>query len=100
MFSRIERRRLQEIISADGIVFVEQQCYLPAYIPDEVVRSFDAKPCFQHVAYAEAFALTSEEAPCALQPKPELHKTFFIVLNLIHSFIIENDQNDLDHHDH
>ena len=100
MLSRIERWRLQEIISTDGIFFVKQQCYLPTHIPDEVIRSIIAKPRFQHVAYAEAFALTSEEAPCALQPKPELHKTFFIVLNLIHSFIIENDQNDLDHHDH
>ena len=100
MLSRIERWRSQGIISTDGIVFVKQQRYLPTHIPDEVIRSFDAKPRFQHVAYAEAFALTSEEAPCALQPKPELHKTFFIVLNLIHSFIIENDQNDLDHHDH
>ena len=68
MLSRIERRRSQGIISTDGIVFVKQQCYLPTHIPDEVVRSFDAKPCFQHVAYAEAFALSSEEAPCALQP--------------------------------
>ena len=68
MFSRIERRQLQEIISADGVVFVEQQCYLPTHIPDKVIRSVIAKPRFQHVAYAEAFVLTSEEAPCALQP--------------------------------
>ena len=100
MLSRIERWRLQIIISTDGIVFVKEQRYLPTHVPYIIIRSFDAKPRFQYVTYAEAFALTSEEAPCALQPKPELHKTFFIVLNLIHSFIIENDQNDLDHHDH
>ena len=84
MLSRIERWRLQIIISTDGIVFVKQQCYLPTHIPDEVIRSFIAKPRFQHVAYAEAFALTSEEAPCALQPKPELHKAFLSVV-VIHN---------------
>ena len=85
MLSRIERRRLQEIISTDGIVFVKQQCYLPTHIPDEVIRSIIAKPRFQHVAYAEAFALTSEEAPCALQPKPELHKTLLGILDVHHN---------------
>ena len=84
MLSRIERRRSQGIISADGVVFVEQQCYLPTHIPDKIIRSFDAKPRFQHVADAEAFALTSEEAPCALQPKPELHKAFLSVV-VIHN---------------
>jgi len=92
MLSRIERWRLQEIISTDGIVFVKQQRYLPTHIPYKNIRSIIAKPRFQHVADAEAFALTSEEAPCALQPKPKLHKAFFVVLNLIHCFIIENDQ--------
>ena len=86
MFSRIERWRLQIIISTDGIVFVKQQCYLPTHIPDEVIRSFDAKPRFQHIAYAEAFVLTSEEAPCALQPKPELHKAFLSVIYIDHCY--------------
>ena len=81
MLSRIERWRLQRIISTDGVVFVKQQRYLPTHLPYKIIRSFIAKPRFQHAAYAEAFILTSEEAPCALQPKPELHKAFLSVLD-------------------
>ena len=84
MLSRIERRRLQEIISTDGVVFVKEQCYLPTRVPYKIIRSIIAKPRFQYVTYAEAFALTSEEAPCALQPKPELHKAFLSVV-VIHN---------------
>ena len=42
-------------------------------------------------AYAESLILTSQEAPCALQQKSELHKAFFVVFDFDHF--------DLDHRD-
>jgi hypothetical protein len=63
-----------------------------AYLPNEVIGGFIAEPHLQHVADAEALILSSEEAPCALQLSPEQHKAFLIILNLNHSFKIENDQ--------
>ena len=51
-----------------------------AHFPDKIIVSFMAEPRFQHIPDAEALILTSEEAPRALQPKPELHKAFLIVL--------------------
>jgi hypothetical protein len=53
-----------------------------AHFPDEIVGGLEAEPRLQHPADAEALALTSEEAPRALQPKPELHKAFLIVLDI------------------
>jgi hypothetical protein len=63
-----------------------------AYLPDKVVISFGWEPRLQHIADAEPLILTSEEVPRALQLTPELHKAFLIILNLNHSFKIENDQ--------
>ena len=71
---RIERRRWQ---------FVPPLLLTPvAHFPHKIFVGFIAEPRFQHISDAEAFTLTSEEAPRALQPKPELHKAFLIVLNL------------------
>ena len=63
-----------------------------AYLPDEVIISFGWEPRLQYAADAEATVLTSEEAPCALQPLPEQHKAFLGILNLNHNLQIENDQ--------
>ena len=72
--------------------------FVPAFLltkhtdlPDIIVRSLIAEPRFQHVADAEAFILTSEEAPCALQQTPELHKAFLIVFDCNH-LIFDFDQ--------
>ena len=53
-------------------------------LPNKIISSLIAEPRLQHVAYAEAFVLTSEEAPCALQHPPELHKAFLIVIDFDH----------------
>ena len=55
----------------------------------QVVAGLKAEPRFQHPADAEALILTSEEAPRALQPKPELHKAFLIILDLHHTHVYE-----------
>lgn len=80
MAARIERGRRQDVVAVDGLVVVERGC--AADFPDEVVGGLTAEPGLQHVADAEAFVLTSEEVPCALQPSPELHKACLIILNL------------------
>ena len=54
------------------------------YFPDKVIVGFDWEPRFQHVADAEATVLTSEEAPCALQSAPELHKAILIIFDFDH----------------
>ena len=56
-----------------------------AYFPDKVIVSFAAEPHFQHIAYAEPLILTGQQAPCALQLSPELHKTFLIILYVHYS---------------
>ena len=63
-----------------------------AHLPDKIIGGLNTEPRLQHVADAEALILTSEEAPCALQPLPEQHKAFLGILNLNHNLQIENDQ--------
>jgi hypothetical protein len=63
-----------------------------AHLPDKIIGGLNTEPRLQHVADAKALILTSEEAPCALQPAPELHKAFLGILNLNHNLQIENDQ--------
>ena len=58
-----------------------------AHLPDEVIIGFTAEPHLQHPTDAEPLVLPPEHAPCALQPKPELHKAFFIILNDIHDIM-------------
>ena len=73
VLARIERWRRQ---------FVPPLLLAPvAHFPYKIIVGFIAEPHFQHISDAEALILTSEEAPRALQPKPELHKAFLIVLN-------------------
>ena len=62
------------------------------HLPDTIIVSFIAEPRFHHIANTEPFALTSEEAPRALQLPPEHHEAFLGILNLNHNFKIENDQ--------
>jgi hypothetical protein len=56
-----------------------------ADLPDEIICGLAAEPRLQHVTDTEPSALTSEEAPRALQHLPELHEAFLGVLNLNHS---------------
>ena len=55
---------------------------LAAHLPDKVVGGLGAKPQLHHTADAESLILTSQEAPCALQHPPELHKACLVILNL------------------
>ena len=85
VLARIERRDGQ-FVPAFLITAV-------AHLPDKVIVGFPTEPHLQHATDAEALILFSEEAPRALQPKPELHKAFLGILNLNHNikFQIEND---------
>jgi hypothetical protein len=64
---------------------------MTADLPDEIIGGLIAEPLFQHTTYAEVLTLPLEEAPRALQQKPELHEAFL--------GIIDFDHNDLDHFD-
>lgn len=57
-----------------------------AYLPNKVIGSLTTEPQLQYASYAETLTLTSEEAPCALQPKPELHKAFLVVFDFDHFY--------------
>ena len=59
------------------------------HLPDKIIGGLTTKPQLQYASNAEATILTSEEAPCALQSAPELHKAFLIVF-YVHN--IKNDQ--------
>ena len=63
-----------------------------AHSPDKIIIGFIVEPRFHHIANTEPFALTSEEAPRALQLPPEHHEAILGILNLNHNFKIENDQ--------
>ena len=63
-----------------------------AYLPNHIIGSLTTEPRLQYASYAETLTLTSEVAPCALQPKPELHKAILVVFDFDHF--------DLDHFDH
>ena len=63
-----------------------------AYLPNHIIGSLTTEPRLQYVSDAETLTLTSEEAPCALQPKPELHKAILVVFDFDHF--------DFDHFDH
>ena len=82
VLARIERRQRQFVPTLLGLIV--HRC-LVAHLPDKVISGFVAEPRFQDVADAEAFVLSSEEAPRALQPAPELHKAFLIVFDGNHS---------------
>jgi hypothetical protein len=55
-----------------------------AHLPDKIIGSLHAKPCFQHIPDAEALILSAQHLPCALQPTPELHKAFLVIINFDH----------------
>ena len=59
MLTGIERRAWQ-LVPALLLALV-------SHMPDKVIISLGAEPCFQHVAYAVALALPAQQAPCALQ---------------------------------
>ena len=65
--------------------------------PDKIIVGFKAKPRLHDVPDTETLALTSEEAPRALQLPPEHHEAILGILNLNHNFKIENDHFDNDH---
>lgn len=65
---------------------------LVAYLPNKVIGSLTTEPQLQYATDAKTFILTSKEAPCALQPKPELHKAILVVFDFDHF--------DFDHFDH
>ena len=52
--------------------------------PDKIIVGFKAEPRLHDVPDTETLALTSEEAPRALQLPPEHHEAFLIVLNCNH----------------
>ena len=56
--------------------------------PNKIIVGFKAEPRLHHIANTEPFALTSEEAPRALQLPPEHHEAFLIVLNCNHLILI------------
>ena len=62
--------------------------------PNIIIVGFIAEPRFQHVTDTITLALTSEEAPRALQLPPEHHEAILGILNLNHNFKIENDHFD------
>ena len=55
---------------------------LNTHMPNKVIGGFNTKPQLHHTADAESLILTSQEAPCALQLAPELHKACLVILNL------------------
>jgi hypothetical protein len=55
-----------------------------AHLTDKIIGGLNPEPRLQHIADAETLILTSEEASCALQPAPELHKTFLGILDGYH----------------
>ena len=59
MLTGIETRLLQ-LVPALLVALV-------AHLPYHVIIGRGTEPCFQHVAYAVALALTAQQAPCALQ---------------------------------
>ena len=73
------------VVVDDGVV---------ADLPDEVVGGFGAEPGLEDAADAEAAVLHTEELPRALQPKPELHETLFVVLDVYHEESILKMTND------
>ena len=56
--------------------------------PDKIIVGFKAEPRLHDVPDTETLALTSEEAPRALQLPPEHHEAFLIVLNCNHLILI------------
>ena len=82
VLARIERRQRQFVPTLLGLIV--HRC-LVAHLPDKVISGFVTEPCLQDVADAEAFVLSSEEEPRALQPAPELHKAFLGILD-VHTF--------------
>ena len=55
-----------------------------AHLPYRVIVH-SPEPRGHHVADAEPAVLHPEELPCALQPPPERHKAFLVILNRNHS---------------
>ena len=82
VLSRIEARQRQFVPALLGLIIYGCQT---TDVPDEVIGGFSTEPRLQHIAYAEPLVLTSEEAPRALQPLPELHEAFLGVLNFYHT---------------
>ena len=71
MLTRIETGQRQLVPAFLRLVIDEGRV---AHFPDEVIGGLGAEPRLQHIADAEPSALTSEEAPRALQPAPEQHE--------------------------
>ena len=57
--------------------------------PDKIIVGFKVEPRLHDVPDTKPLALTSEEAPRALQLPPEHHEAFLGILNLNHNFKIE-----------
>ena len=55
-----------------------------AHVPYHIIVGRSTEPCLQHVTYAEALALPAQQAPCALQLAPELHKAILIIFDFDH----------------
>ena len=84
-------RRRKDVVAVE--LFVVDYSVV-ADLPDEVVGGLGAEPGLEDAADAEAAVLHTEELPRALQPKPELHETLFVVLDVYHEeldFEILND---------
>ena len=90
MLSRVERWRRQDIVAAHLLIVHH---YPVAHLPDEIIRGQHAKPCFQHIPDAEAFILSAQHPPCALQLKPELHIAF-LPISYLH-FVNDSHDNDI-----
>ena len=82
VLSRIARWRRQHIITTHLLIIHDDAV---AHFPDEIVSSFTTEPLLQDATDAERCVLLLEEASCALQLSPELHKTFLGVLKIHHN---------------
>ena len=97
MLAWIELWWWQRIVAIDLLVVHDGTV---AYLPDEVVSGFTSEPRLKDATDAEALVLTSEEAPRALQPKPELHKAFLIIPDFHTSSCISRFYNSARSHRH
>ena len=81
--ARMERGRREFVEAIDGFVVVRGGEL--AHLPYQVVGGFGTEPRVHDAADAEAAVLHAEELPRALQPLPERHEAFLVVLNIYHN---------------
>ena len=76
MLSGVERWWGQLVVAAHLIIVYHS---VVAHLPDKIIGGAQTEPRLKHVADAEPLVLPRQQAPCVLQPAPELHKARLIV---------------------